>query len=176
MQGLLSDIFFFSSRRRHTRLQGDWSSDVCSSDLDAARPGAPLGHEAARVRWVPRGQGEERRNGGEGIDNEQDRREDEKQVLQRPQGLAHIATCTTRSLPARFAAYMAWSALRSNSSVPASVPETATTPTLAVTEGVPRNTVRMPLTSRLAAACATSPSVSGISTPRSEEHTSELQS
>src|SRR6266566_5787574 len=27
------DFFFFSSRRRHTRLQGDWSSDVCSSDL-----------------------------------------------------------------------------------------------------------------------------------------------
>src|SRR5256885_8275967 len=27
------DYFFFSSRRRHTRLQGDWSSDVCSSDL-----------------------------------------------------------------------------------------------------------------------------------------------
>src|ERR1039457_7401845 len=29
----LSVCFFFSSRRRHTRLQGDWSSDVCSSDL-----------------------------------------------------------------------------------------------------------------------------------------------
>src|SRR5256885_35995 len=29
-------FFFFSSRRRHTRLQGDWSSDVCSSDLDDA--------------------------------------------------------------------------------------------------------------------------------------------
>src|SRR5205807_7815950 len=28
--------FFFSSRRRHTRLQGDWSSDVCSSDLGFA--------------------------------------------------------------------------------------------------------------------------------------------
>src|SRR5256885_12536185 len=28
--------FFFSSRRRHTRLQGDWSSDVCSSDLRIA--------------------------------------------------------------------------------------------------------------------------------------------
>src|ERR1039457_6252881 len=27
------EFFFFSSRRRHTRLQGDWSSDVCSSDL-----------------------------------------------------------------------------------------------------------------------------------------------
>src|SRR6266446_8451907 len=26
-------FFFFSSRRRHTRLQGDWSSDVCSSNL-----------------------------------------------------------------------------------------------------------------------------------------------
>src|SRR3989454_6369559 len=29
----MSSVFFFSSRRRHTRLQGDWSSDVCSSDL-----------------------------------------------------------------------------------------------------------------------------------------------
>ena len=27
-------FFFFSSRRRHTRLVSDWSSDVCSSDLD----------------------------------------------------------------------------------------------------------------------------------------------
>src|SRR5256885_8595785 len=31
-------IVFFSSRRRHTRLQGDWSSDVCSSDLDCLGP------------------------------------------------------------------------------------------------------------------------------------------
>src|SRR5436189_4563756 len=30
---LLFFIFFFSSRRRHTRYIGDWSSDVCSSDL-----------------------------------------------------------------------------------------------------------------------------------------------
>src|SRR5256885_6785549 len=30
-------FFFFSSRRRHTRLQGDWSSDVCSSDLNLQR-------------------------------------------------------------------------------------------------------------------------------------------
>src|SRR5690348_17492111 len=28
-------LFFFSSRRRHTRWTGDWSSDVCSSDLSA---------------------------------------------------------------------------------------------------------------------------------------------
>src|SRR5690348_17440240 len=31
-------MFFFSSRRRHTRWTGDWSSDVCSSDLQD-RPG-----------------------------------------------------------------------------------------------------------------------------------------
>src|SRR5438093_1627770 len=30
--------FFFSSRRRHTRLVSDWSSDVCSSDLRSMRP------------------------------------------------------------------------------------------------------------------------------------------
>src|SRR5699024_11315066 len=29
-----SFCFFFSSRRRHTRSKRDWSSDVCSSDLD----------------------------------------------------------------------------------------------------------------------------------------------
>src|SRR5256885_16458237 len=33
MSVVISLFFFFSSRRRHTRLQGDWSSDVCSSDL-----------------------------------------------------------------------------------------------------------------------------------------------
>src|SRR5262249_44429663 len=33
--------FFFSSRRRHTRLVSDWSSDVCSSDL--------LGHEPSGI-------------------------------------------------------------------------------------------------------------------------------
>src|SRR6266487_5789426 len=31
---ILFFFFFFSSRRRHTRWTGDWSSDVCSSDLD----------------------------------------------------------------------------------------------------------------------------------------------
>src|SRR5205814_4145331 len=29
-------FFFFSSRRRHTRCLSDWSSDVCSSDLEQA--------------------------------------------------------------------------------------------------------------------------------------------
>src|SRR5207237_7870358 len=33
-------LFFFSSRRRHTRFKCDWSSDVCSSDLEPAHPSA----------------------------------------------------------------------------------------------------------------------------------------
>src|SRR5215211_9519503 len=32
-------FFFFSSRRRHTRSLCDWSSDVCSSDLDLKNKG-----------------------------------------------------------------------------------------------------------------------------------------
>src|SRR2546430_9611760 len=36
---------FFSSRRRHTRFDCDWSSDVCSSDLDDR---AVLHHESER--------------------------------------------------------------------------------------------------------------------------------
>src|SRR2546426_5207129 len=39
--------FFFSSRRRHTRLQGDWSSDVCSSDLLSSLPHLPSSMRAA---------------------------------------------------------------------------------------------------------------------------------
>src|SRR5699024_11611144 len=31
---LMYEFFFFSSRRRHTRSKRDWSSDVCSSDLN----------------------------------------------------------------------------------------------------------------------------------------------
>src|SRR5436189_1680988 len=51
-------FFFFSSRRRHTRYIGDWSSDVCSSDLGAAvtrnsqRLLGPVAEAAAaRKRW-----------------------------------------------------------------------------------------------------------------------------
>src|SRR5690606_39650426 len=34
-------LFFFSSRRRHTRFSRDWSSDVCSSDLACAAESLP---------------------------------------------------------------------------------------------------------------------------------------
>src|SRR5256885_3550568 len=42
--------FFFSSRRRHTRLQGDWSSDVCSSDLLSAPQVTVMDNEPARLQ------------------------------------------------------------------------------------------------------------------------------
>src|SRR2546429_4956620 len=32
----VASLFFFSSRRRHTRCSRDWSSDVCSSDLSGS--------------------------------------------------------------------------------------------------------------------------------------------
>src|SRR3989440_7365842 len=38
---IISNFFFFSSRRRHTRSDRDWSSDVCSSDL-GREPGPTL--------------------------------------------------------------------------------------------------------------------------------------
>src|SRR5256885_7241352 len=69
-------VFFFSSRRRHTRLQGDWSSDVCSSDLagdpdarvDLALEGGgqlPDVGPAAALDCAPEARSEERRVGKE---------------------------------------------------------------------------------------------------------------
>src|SRR2546426_2558474 len=56
-------LFFFSSRRRHTRLQGDWSSDVCSSDLDVEVAGLarPEIGRAEAERDAVHGGGEEER-------------------------------------------------------------------------------------------------------------------
>src|SRR5687768_17757487 len=48
-------FFFFSSRRRHTRCSRDWSSDVCSSDLDAAGIRGPSsGQSNFRGKKLPR--------------------------------------------------------------------------------------------------------------------------
>src|SRR3712207_8947399 len=41
-------VFFFSSRRRHTRYWRDWSSDVCSSDLER-RKFLPKGNTMTRL-------------------------------------------------------------------------------------------------------------------------------
>src|SRR5256885_11378564 len=45
-------FFFFSSRRRHTRLQGDWSSDVCSSDLFSTAAACCAGSSTARTSFL----------------------------------------------------------------------------------------------------------------------------
>src|SRR2546430_4633003 len=46
----VSLFFFFSSRRRHTRFDCDWSSDVCSSDLDRL---VGIAVALAAAGWVP---------------------------------------------------------------------------------------------------------------------------
>src|SRR5690625_7059395 len=64
-------LFFFSSRRRHTRWPRDWSSDVCSSDLELGqehprrqRSAPPLadiaqiGHPTGQVRTQLGGEGQ----------------------------------------------------------------------------------------------------------------------
>src|SRR5256886_7466156 len=54
-------FFFFSSRRRHTRFDCDWSSDVCSSDLSSLTLTAPNGGEtwtagsSQNITWTKTG-------------------------------------------------------------------------------------------------------------------------
>src|SRR3989449_796722 len=52
---MCSIIFFFSSRRRHTRCSRDWSSDVCSSDLEVgtASFAQAIADELRRRPWGP---------------------------------------------------------------------------------------------------------------------------
>src|SRR3989440_5874923 len=47
-------FFFFSSRRRHTRSDRDWSSDVCSSDLELSKVTGGLMTEATTPDGVIR--------------------------------------------------------------------------------------------------------------------------
>src|SRR5207237_2692994 len=45
-------FFFFSSRRRHTRFKCDWSSDVCSSDLNLDFNVQAMSGLDERTRWL----------------------------------------------------------------------------------------------------------------------------
>src|SRR5437016_14684244 len=47
-------FFFFSSRRRHTRLVSDWSSDVCSSDLQASEDAVFTADVGTPTIWAAR--------------------------------------------------------------------------------------------------------------------------
>src|SRR5438045_8999251 len=50
-------LFFFSSRRRHTRCLSDWSSDVCSSDLESVGRGRLSRSSRKSVRRASTGSG-----------------------------------------------------------------------------------------------------------------------
>src|SRR5260370_10024601 len=50
---LLTALFFFSSRRRHTRFKCDWSSDVCSSDLPRSARAGPEFVDIGPIAIVP---------------------------------------------------------------------------------------------------------------------------
>src|SRR5690242_21865151 len=50
-----SVFFFFSSRRRHTRLTCDWSSDVCSSDLQVYVDGVLSARDGRATLNLPTG-------------------------------------------------------------------------------------------------------------------------
>src|SRR5688572_33383454 len=73
--------FFFSSRRRHTRFDCDWSSDVCSSDLAAGRAdgGASSRRDVGSRRITSRRTGgDSRRISRRGVDRV--RRSEERRV------------------------------------------------------------------------------------------------
>src|SRR5207248_8200363 len=71
--GVVGFAFLFSSRRRHTSSYGDWSSDVCSSDLARALAESPRLGKLAALRLgknrltarMKEGRSEERRVGKE---------------------------------------------------------------------------------------------------------------
>src|SRR5438876_12387311 len=75
MISLKALLFFFSSRRRHTRWTGDWSSDVCSSDLAGALGGRGRGGAAVHLqpyRVLPGRAG--RRDAGDRVGRSEERR------------------------------------------------------------------------------------------------------
>src|SRR5437868_15478755 len=65
-------LFFFSSRRRHTRSKRDWSSDVCSSDLgpscNAGSRAHPAGVWRSRAAHIGRPERSEERRVGKSVD------------------------------------------------------------------------------------------------------------
>src|SRR5947199_6765344 len=70
LDGVVLLYFFFSSRRRHTRCLSDWSSDVCSSDLNrfaanAVENAAVGGDDAMNFAAAEPQRSEERRVGKE---------------------------------------------------------------------------------------------------------------
>src|SRR5437867_13362295 len=103
-------LFFFSSRRRHTRSYGDWSSDVCSSDLifnlprspqrkrlNMSRPTADRAQMTAGISWSARSEegrvGKECRGGWGGGDcrKKREKRSKERRIVQ----VCEVMKCIT---------------------------------------------------------------------------------
>src|SRR2546426_1423136 len=82
-------LFFFSSRRRHTRLQGDWSSDVCSSDLQrlewvrGAKEASTLMAELDLARSVLAKEEAEFMRSGDAVSEAERKATDAEQALER---------------------------------------------------------------------------------------------
>src|SRR2546430_6688997 len=72
MEVLDTCFFFFSSRRRHTRFDCDWSSDVCSSDL--CKPACAVRPEAGQESELTNRRADVRRQPRTGREHEQDRK------------------------------------------------------------------------------------------------------
>src|SRR5699024_6659790 len=61
-------LFFFSSRRRHTRSKRDWSSDVCSSDLVVDLLHLAVAEGALQVGICPLARGDDHHPGGANVE------------------------------------------------------------------------------------------------------------
>src|SRR5438046_4239799 len=71
-------VFFFSSRRRHTRLVSDWSSDVCSSDLGKIVQAVAEEIHGSESAEDGQGQGEAWNDGGGDVSEEEENDQDHK--------------------------------------------------------------------------------------------------
>src|SRR6267143_4314103 len=115
-------FFFFSSRRRHTRWNCDWSSDVCSSDLEL-QGALVLQNKQCRTCHSLGGEGGQRGPALDGIATRQTRDQLIRQVLQ---GGGNMPAYGKNLSPAEVNALVAFmETLRPSNQAPARAPEGA---------------------------------------------------
>src|SRR2546430_2782940 len=94
-------FFFFSSRRRHTRFDCDWSSDVCSSDLAASMAStvAEVSGNAERASDVARHSVEVAHKGGDAVRRTIDGMNTIRETIQRSEERRVGKECRSRWSP-----------------------------------------------------------------------------